>query len=136
MMDRQQFSARQLEKKLDQACRDSGLSDDEKVRTLTAVLVGIIVSSTVTGDYQRWKQMAKFAVYDIFDGISINTEGAMALCAELCCAATHDATLRNADAALRHRYKVALLAIGYGMSTLATVRHLRFRSTRDSDPAS
>src|SRR5262245_17490448 len=71
----------QLEKKLHRVCIGSGLSDDEMIRALTATLVGIVISST--GDPQRWKQMAKAAVYDILEGVSINTQEAKALGAEL-----------------------------------------------------
>jgi hypothetical protein len=131
----QQLRVRQLENKLDRACRDSGLSDEEKVRALAGTLVGTIVFSTVTVDYQRWKQIAKFAVYDILDGVSINTEEAMALCASELYASGDPylgfarrvgtaplSATKDTHSALRDRYKVALLAIEYGMmvDTLAT----------------
>jgi hypothetical protein len=73
----------QLEKKLYRACIGSGFSDDEMVRALTAALVGIMVSNSVKDWRQRSKQLAKFAIYDIIDGV-IDTEAQKAFGAELC----------------------------------------------------
>jgi hypothetical protein len=78
------MSIEQLKKKLHQACIGSGLSDDEMIDTLTETLVERINLSTITGDRRRWKPMAKSAIYKILDGVSIDTEAAKALCAELC----------------------------------------------------
>jgi len=79
------ISCSQLEKKLHRACRDSGLSDDEMIRALTATLVRTIVSScSLRGDWQqRLRQLAKSTVCDILDRVSVDTQAAKALGAEL-----------------------------------------------------
>src|SRR5262245_37872342 len=75
----------QLKKKLHRACLDSGLSDDEVIRVLTETLLeNIIFRSPITGDsQQQLKQIAKSVVYDILNGVSVDTEAAKALYAEL-----------------------------------------------------
>jgi hypothetical protein len=75
----------QLKKKLNRACLDSGLSDDEKIHALIRTLVGIILSSSGVADgwHQRSRQMAKSVVRTIIDEVSFDAEEARTLAAEL-----------------------------------------------------